>query len=161
MDILDDFFELNPGASYEDYMNMHNAIHQDLMSPAMPNIDLDIINDMQPMPFVDSFGIPHYANPLHVDFMSGIPSDSFTPVIPEDNSFGGNDISIEQAKLETGRLLEDERDVAVQHYQDAKHADDIDEMLKWEAIANQKQQQICDLWSVSTYGLPAKAPGID
>lgn len=68
--------------------------------------------------------------------------------------------SMTQQKLDKSDSIERERDTAVEKYNDAKRAGDYDEMLKWETIANDRQQDIYYLWDTPQYGLPAKAPGI-
>ena len=68
--------------------------------------------------------------------------------------------SMTQQKLDKSDSIERERDTAVEKYNDAKRAGDYDEMLKWETIANDRQQDLYYLWDTPQYGLPAKAPGI-
>ena len=68
--------------------------------------------------------------------------------------------SMTQQKLDKSNSIERERDTAVDKYNDAKRAGDYDEMLKWETIANDRQQDLYYLWDTPQYGLPAKAPGI-
>lgn len=68
--------------------------------------------------------------------------------------------SIAQQKLDKSDFIERERDTAVEKYNDAKSAGNYEEMLKWETIANDKQQDLYYLWDTPQYGLPAKAPGI-
>lgn len=68
--------------------------------------------------------------------------------------------SMTQQKLDKSDTIERERDNAVEKYNDAKRAGDYDEMLKWETIANDRQQDLYYLWDTPQYGLPAKAPGI-
>lgn len=69
--------------------------------------------------------------------------------------------SMERQKLDKSEFIERERDTAVEKYNDAKRAGDYEEMLKWETIANDKQQDLYYLWDTPQYGLPAKAPGIN
>lgn len=69
--------------------------------------------------------------------------------------------SMEQQKLDKSEFIERERDTAVEKYNDTKRAGDYEEMLKWETIANDKQQDLYYLWDTPQYGLPAKAPGIN
>lgn len=69
--------------------------------------------------------------------------------------------SMTQQKLDKSDAIERERDTAVEKYNDAKRAGDYDEMLKWETIANDRQQDLYYLWDTPQYGLPAKAPGIN
>ena len=69
--------------------------------------------------------------------------------------------SMTQQKLDKSDSIERERDTAVEKYNDAKRAGDYDEMLKWETIANDCQQDLYYLWDTPQYGLPAKAPGIN
>lgn len=55
-----------------------------------------------------------------------------------------------------------ERDVAVDHYHDAKRAGDYAEMAKWESVANDYQAKVDTAWGgFFSYGLDHKAPGID
>lgn len=65
-----------------------------------------------------------------------------------------------QAKLDESNSIERERDTAVENYNDAKRSGNYDEMLKWETIANERQQDLYYLWDTPQYGLPSKAPGI-
>lgn len=78
-------------------------------------------------------------------------------------TFGGDEPekSLERMKLDESEALESQRDIAVEHYQDAKNSGDIEEMLKWEAEANKRQGDLYNLWDTTTYGLDPKAPGID
>lgn len=69
--------------------------------------------------------------------------------------------SLTQQKLDKSNSIERERDTAVEKYNDAKRSGDYDEMLKWETIANDRQQDLYYLWDTPQYGLPAKAPGIN
>lgn len=68
--------------------------------------------------------------------------------------------SLTQLKLDESNSIERERDTAVENYNDAKRSGNYEEMLKWETIANDRQQDLYNLWDTPQYGLPAKAPGI-
>lgn len=113
----------------------------------------------------DIFGGTHICDPMDVDIMSGLPSDSFGGFHPSTDqshpSFTGSEVeSYEQMKLDKSNEIEAMRDTAVQHYKDAKASGNIEEMLKWEAEANKQQGRLYDHWGTPTYGLPPKAPGI-
>lgn len=106
-------------------------------------------------PVTDIFGFTRVCDPMSVDIMSGLPADAFpqttAQVMHEQN----------HAKLEEHSALEHERDLAVERQNDAMRNKDYEEALKWENIANSRQQDIYNLWDTPNYsGLPAKAPGI-
>lgn len=112
------------------------------------------IGDFQPV--TDMFGETHFANPMEVDIMSGLPPSEFPHTLA--------DAMHEQniAKLEQNDALTHERDLAVENYHKAMDAGNFDEALKWENIANSHQQDLYNLWDTPNYdGLPAVAPGID
>ena len=71
-----------------------------------------------------------------------------------------SEVSSTQAKLDESSSIERARDTAVDNYNDAKRSGNVEEMLKWETIANDRQQDLYNLWDTTQYGLPAKAPGI-
>lgn len=114
----------------------------------------------------DIFGGTHICDPMEVDIMSGLPAGSLGGSQPSgvgdyNPSFTGSGAdSLEQMKLDQSYELESQRDAAVDNYNDAKARGDIDEMVKWEAKANDLQGDIYTLWDTTTYGLPPKAPGI-
>lgn len=133
-----------------------------------PDSDISGIGDSysidNPMVTTDIFGHQHFCDPMDVDIMSGIPSSEFhanAPIVGTSPSFEGSEVeSYDQMRLDKANEIEAMRDTAVQHYNDAKAAGDIEEMLKWEAEANKQQGRLYDHWGTPTYGLPPKAPGI-
>lgn len=102
----------------------------------------------------DMFGQP-ITDPFNVDIMSGLPCSSF------DHGMADAMHEMRVEKLENSHEIESQRDIAVKHYQEAKQTGDVDEMLKWETIANKEQGNLYDLWGTPTYGLVPKAPGIE
>lgn len=102
----------------------------------------------------DMFGQP-ITDPFNVDIMSGLPCSSF------DHGMADAMHEMRVEKLENSHEIESQRDIAVKHYQEAKQTGDVDEMLKWETIANKEQGNLYDLWGTPTYGLDPKAPGIE
>ena len=107
-------------------------------------------------PVTDMFGNTHMANPMDVDFMSGLPTNAFShsmaDALHEQN----------KAKLEQNDTLVHERDLAVENYHHAMDCGNYEEALKWEQIANTHQQEIYDLWDTPNYsGQPAVAPGLE
>lgn len=170
MENFEDLMSMNPDASYEDFVKMHDIMHQDIMASTLPDVDMSVLSPIDQSlnmggmtPVIDMFGNPHFVDPMDVDIMSGLPSSSFTPVnVPSSPSFTGSEPvqSYEQWKLDQGNEIEGMRDTAVQHYNDAKARGDVEEMLKWETEANKQQGRLYDHWGAPTYGLPPKAPGI-
>lgn len=118
------------------------------------NIDwMDKMSDIQPV--TDIFGNTHLTNPMDVDIMSGLPPKYFPTSMMDAVREQNN------SKLDHSRTLEHERDTAVDNYHDAMDKGNYDEAVKWETIANSRQQDIYDLWDTPQFGLPAEAPGID
>lgn len=117
---------------------MSAGIFPNMPSPEMAHA-LGILSD-QDYAFLEMIG------PKHHDTM--------------DSHHINSEPSMTQQKLDKSDTIERERDTAVEKYNDAKRAGDFDEMLKWETIANDRQQDLYYLWDTPQYGLPAKAPGI-
>lgn len=106
-------------------------------------------------PVTDIFGFTRVCDPMSVDIMSGLPANAFpqttAQVMHEQNC----------AKLEESFNLEHERDIAVEKYHDAIHSGDYDEALKWERMANDRQESLYNLWDTPRYSTgPVKAPGL-
>lgn len=149
---------------YENLTSLFNAQHQydELLSSApmpMANTDEDIMSAGM-FPNIPS---PEMANAI------GLISDqelAFLEMIgpKHHDSIDFHQIdsepSVTQQKLDKSDLIEKERDTAVEKYNDAKRAGNYEEMLKWETIVNDKQQDLYYLWDTPQYGLPAKALGI-
>lgn len=123
----------NPDADF-----MSAGMFPNMPSPEMANA-MGLISD-QDLAFLEMIGPKHHDS---VDFHHIDSEPSMT-----------------QQKLDKSDFIEKERDTAVEKYNDAKSAGDYEEMLKWETIANDKQQDLYYLWDTPQYGLPAKAPGI-
>ncbi len=167
---FEDFMAMNPNVFNKDFVNMHNAMHQDIMSSTFSEVDMlgfapiDYSLNMGDIPpVIDIFGTPHFVDPIDVDIMSGLPLGSFTPInVSSSPSFAGSEPvqSYEQWKLDQGNEIEAMRDTAVQHYNEAKSRGDFEDMLKWESEANKQQGRLYDHWGTPTYGLPPKAPNI-
>lgn len=117
---------------------MSVGMFPNMISPEMANA-MGLISD-QDLAFLDMIG-PRHDETLELQDVISEPS-------------------LEQQKLDKSDFIERERDTAVEKYNDAKSAGDYEEMLKWETIANDKQQDLYYLWDTPQYGLPAKAPGI-
>lgn len=111
--------------------------------------------DTPSAPMTDMFGNPVVGNPMDVDIMSGLPCSAF------DHSMADAMHEMRVEKLEHNDEIETQRDIAVKKYQDAKQSGNVEDMLKWESVANEKQGELYSLWNTPTYGLDPKAPGID
>lgn len=127
-------------------------------APSMPSD----FGTFTPMPFApnmygydtDMFGFPFFGDMMDVDIMSGIPSSQF------DHSWADVQLEHDRAILDESSQLESERDLAVDRYHDAIDSGDYEEALRWETIANDRQQDIYDLFDTPQFGLPARAPGL-
>lgn len=93
--------------------------------------------------------------------MIGPQPHSDISVEPSHNSWADAQHEMNVKKLNESDAIESARDLAVEHYQDAKRAGDVEEMLKWENEANKKQDELYTLWDTPRYTPNAKAPGID
>lgn len=176
MDNFEDFIAQSPEYSYEDIIKVQDIMHQDIMASTLPKVDMAALADAIPLspinsvlapqimgsmvPAIDMFGIPHFIDPMSVDIMSGLPSNSFHINQTPSTEYEPAE-SYDQWRLNKGEEIEAMRDAAVAHYNDAKSRGDIDEMLKWETEANKQQGRLYDHWGTPTYGLPPKAPGIN
>ena len=138
---------------------MFDVMNQDIMSAGMfpdmlsPEIahSMGLISD-QDYNFLQAMGLTSdQVNQSHSEISCE----------PSHSSWADAQHEMNVKKLNESDALESERDLAVKHYQDAKQAGDIDEMLKWENVANKKQEEIYTLWDTPRYTPNVKAPGID
>ena len=138
---------------------MFDVMNQDIMSAGM-------FPDMLSPEMAHSMGLISDQNYNFLQAM-GLTSDqvnqshSEISCEPSHSSWADAQHEMNVKKLNESDALESERDLAVKHYQDAKQAGDIDEMLKWENVANKKQEEIYTLWDTPRYTPNVKAPGID
>lgn len=162
----DPMLDYNPYAPhiYENLNSIMNAQHQydKLLSSApmpMANPDADILSagmfpNMPSPELANALGLISDSDLAFLEMIGPRHHDTF------EFHHVDSEPSITQQKLDKSDIIEKERDTAVEKYNDAKRAGDYDEMLKWETIANDKQQDLYYLWDTPQYGLPAKAPGI-
>ena len=138
---------------------MFDVMNQDIMSagmfPYMPSPEIahsmGLISD-QDYNFLQAMGLTSdQVNQSHSEISCE----------PSHSSWADAQHEMNVKKLNESDELEAARDLAVKHYEDAKHAGDIDEMLKWENVANKKQEEIYNLWNIPRYTPNVKAPGID
>lgn len=141
------------GYLFQNPYNMPIDMNQDFMSAGMfPNLPspemahaMGLISD-QDYNFLQMIGPqPH----------------SDISIEPTHSSWADAQHEMNVKKLNESEAIESARDLAVEHYHDAKRAGDIDEMLKWENEANKKQDELYTLWDTPRYTPNVKAPGID
>ena len=118
------------------------------------------LNWIEPMggfqPVTDMFGNTHFANPMEVDLMSGLPASAFS------NNMAAAMHEQNQAKLEQSNALEQKMNSAVDNYHKAMDSGDFEKALEWEHLANSCQQELYKLWGTPNYsGNPVVAPGIE
>ena len=118
------------------------------------------LNWIEPMggfqPVTDMFGNTHFANPMEVDLMSGLPASAFS------NNMAAAMHEQNQAKLEQSNALEQKMNSAVDNYHKAMDSGDFEKALEWEHLANSCQQELYNLWGTPNYsGNPVVAPGIE
>lgn len=118
------------------------------------------LNWIEPMgefqPVTDMFGNTHFANPMDVDLMSGLPASAFSHTMA-DAMHEQN-----QAKLDQSNALEQKMNSAVDNYHKAIDSGDFEKALEWEHLANSCQQELYNLWNTPNYsGNPVVAPGIE
>ena len=118
------------------------------------------LNWIEPMggfqPVTDMFGNTHFANPMEVDLMSGLPASAFS------NNMAAAMHEQNQAKLEQSNALEQKMNSAVDNYHKAMDSGDFEKALEWEHLANSCQQELYNLWDTPNYsGNPVVAPGIE
>ena len=118
------------------------------------------LNWIEPMgefqPVTDMFGNTHFANPMDVDLMSGLPASAFSHTMA-DAMHEQN-----QAKLDQSNALEQKMNSAVDNYHKAMDSGDFEKALEWEHLANSCQQELYNLWNTPNYsGNPVVAPGIE
>lgn len=161
-----DFTSMQMGNEFRYYQPVLNPLAMPLYPQPLDDMDLLDINTLHPqpinmqmmdspiMPVTDIFGYTRFCDPMSVDIMSGLPTNTF-PQATAHAMYEQN-----QSMLEEHCALEHERDLAVEKQNDAMRNKDYEEALKWENIANSRQQDIYNLWGTPNYGLPAKAPGL-
>lgn len=157
-------------------MSFNDALFKFNMPPYDPTLSMPTTNYIDPFsfdysgiqntnwitpiggfqPLQDMFGNTHMANPMEVDFMSGLPKDTFSQSMADAMS------EQRQMKIEKNDALVKERDLAVDKYREAMDSGNYEDALKWENIANTYQQELYNLWDTPNYsGQPAEAPGIE
>ena len=160
-DMFEDFEELEEHGEYESYdTNMG-------FTPTSISWDVD---ELGRVTVTDMFGQKHYYNSIEqasrlTDMLSGLPCTSFSPMpyIPSNLPIDSNTdlTNPTRALLDKSNEITTARNYAIDKYNEAKASGDLTEMYRWRDEANRQQQNLYDLFGKSTYGLPAKAPGID
>ncbi len=158
-----DFFTL-PTLTEADY----KAVEQQIMQDSIPWMQ-ETLDPVSPPPtspifeYDDKGGCTvtditgqriHYTNAQEVYDMC----DVFSGFHANEHSWDGS-IAYNQARLDCAAEIEAKRDDAVNRYQNALGAGDINGAAYWEQEANGWQGVLADHWGVPTYGSP-KAPGI-
>lgn len=115
----------------------------------------------------DMFGGKHHYSSMEqamssTDILSGLPSSCFTPMPTINLNAPSEIISPERALLNKAEEIEAARNNAVNEYNQAKLAGNMDEMAKWEKEARDKEREHRDLFNAPNYsGLPPRVEGID
>lgn len=164
LDVYNPYIGIDEYSDFSDFLiaapcEMFDVMNQDIMSagmfPYMPSPEIahsmGLISD-QDYNFLQAMGLTSdQVNQSHSEISCE----------PSHSSWADAQHEMNVKKLNESDELEAARDLAVKHYEDAKHAGDIDEMLKWENVANKKQEEIYNLWNIPRYTPNVKAPGID
>lgn len=145
--VNNDSFQSNMAPKYENNLNNGGVIVTDIFGGKHHYVSMEEANNS-------------------VDIMSGlqmnIPSMQSSLSNNEHESTPSDMQSLAQMKLDRSEELEHERDIAVEKYHEVMRCDDLDEALKWQDKATDKQESLYTLWDTPRYtsGRP-KVPGID
>ncbi len=160
-DIFEDFEEIEEHGEFGNFdTNMG-------FTPSPISWDVD---DFGRVTVTDMFGQKHYYDSMEqasrlTDMLSGLPCTCFSPMpyIPLNTPIDSDTDLTNPTRvlLDKSNEITTARDYAVNKYNEAKASGDLMEMSRWRDEANRQQQSLYDLFGKSTYGLPAKAPGID
>jgi hypothetical protein len=146
----------DPLVDYDPYAssiidNMKYVQNNMAISPIHENMFPNSVEDHTPVEVTDIFGRKQYCDPWQVDIMSGMNDLNINSAITE---------HVHNLNVASDNLISD-RDNAVQNYHDAINRGDLDEALRWEDIANDKQKDLNSLLGVPSYpGVPVIASGL-
>lgn len=157
-DMFEDFDDL------ESYDNLDDNFG---FTPTPISWDMD---EFGRVTITDMFGQKYHYDSMEqasrlTDMLSGLPCTCFSPMpyiplnLPIDSETDLTNPT--RVLLDKSNKITMARDYAVHKYNKAKASGDLMEMSRWRDETNRQQQSLYDLLGKSTYGLPAKAPGIN